>query len=451
MPNSQAPAHWSKDFVEHLRTVHFALIAISAGLILLVLSVHEYNATKALVEVDEILELQRLWSLDWMMKHVDKFRRTFPRFENNVGTVPIESDEITVELMENGKRQESPPLSRSSAPYLVVCRLPKNNRLRKNEDVFVKKPAWAPDSFPRDLAEFQKWWDVLGKSFVLQQPLGIPSASPGGTGGYWKFKIRKPVSEPPTREIELKLTSVSNRHGEDDLLYTATIDDALLVIPVWEELDLTWTQQSIIEVFGNVQPGVFSRSFSDLSVAGRDRMDLPFQDIKEFLHDEAAKGPEVFEAFGMKFPAGQITFWGLVLLLSVQLYFLAYLRQLVGKLKGEDPGWDVPWIGMDSSSISKTILYGSLVVLPFAAAILLGWQATARISSGYWERLDYWYHPIQLRSWPWHWHYTVILKMFLLIFAAVASGYLGLLSWKYRPQIAPEPSSPPSCLPPFFE
>ena len=70
MPN-QAPAHWSKDFVEHLRTVHFALIAISAGLILLVLSSKQYNAVTALVEAEEILDLKKQWSLDWIIQHGD--------------------------------------------------------------------------------------------------------------------------------------------------------------------------------------------------------------------------------------------------------------------------------------------------------------------------------------------------------------------------------------------
>jgi hypothetical protein len=37
VPNSQAPAHWSKDLVEHLRTVHFALTALCVGLICLAL------------------------------------------------------------------------------------------------------------------------------------------------------------------------------------------------------------------------------------------------------------------------------------------------------------------------------------------------------------------------------------------------------------------------------
>jgi beta-lactamase family protein len=68
VPNSQAPAHWSKDFVEHLRTVHFALLAISAGLILLVLSSKEYNAINALVELQEIINLKQQWSPKWVLK-----------------------------------------------------------------------------------------------------------------------------------------------------------------------------------------------------------------------------------------------------------------------------------------------------------------------------------------------------------------------------------------------
>jgi hypothetical protein len=32
-PQAITPAHWSKDFVEHLRTVHLALIATAAALV----------------------------------------------------------------------------------------------------------------------------------------------------------------------------------------------------------------------------------------------------------------------------------------------------------------------------------------------------------------------------------------------------------------------------------
>jgi hypothetical protein len=156
--------------------------------------------------------------------------------------------------------------------------------------------------------------------------------------------------------------------------------------------------------------------------------DLPLQDIKEFLHDEAAKGQEVFEAFGMKLPAGKVTLWGEILVLSVQLYFFIYLRQVAGKLRPDDPGWDVPWVSMDTSRLSKTVVFVSLVVLPVAATALLGvqaflvWRKTAWPYEG-WSRL---LHPSE---------------PFALGIAVIASICLGILSWRYRPKVeAEEPS-----------
>src|SRR5579872_4861519 len=50
------PEHWSKDFVEHLRTVHFTLVTVSVGLIAL-LSSKTYDARKAASEMNELVEL----------------------------------------------------------------------------------------------------------------------------------------------------------------------------------------------------------------------------------------------------------------------------------------------------------------------------------------------------------------------------------------------------------
>jgi hypothetical protein len=51
-------SHWSKDFVEHLRTVHFALLAVSAGLLVLAISKSDYNARKARIEIEEIARMK---------------------------------------------------------------------------------------------------------------------------------------------------------------------------------------------------------------------------------------------------------------------------------------------------------------------------------------------------------------------------------------------------------
>ena len=72
------------------------------------------------------------------------------------------------------------------------------------------------------------------------------------------------------------------------------------------------------------------------------RVSLRFEDIRQMLADEATKGPDVFEAFGMRLPASQITLWGIIVLLCVQLYSVTYLRLLTGKLRTDDAGWEVP-------------------------------------------------------------------------------------------------------------
>jgi hypothetical protein len=129
--------------------------------------------------------------------------------------------------------------------------------------------------------------------------------------------------------------------------------------------------------------------FPDLARAGHDLEALELDDVEKFISSEAAKGTEVFEAFGMKFPAGQITFWGIAVLLGVQLYFFVYLKQLSGRLGRTDAGWDVPWIGMDTSILARSIFFLTVVLLPCLTMALLGAHAISQL-----ER------PIIWKGWP---------------------------------------------------
>jgi hypothetical protein len=65
MPN-QAPAHWSKDFVEHLRTVHFALIATAVALVIVAVTTKPYSTAVAARELRQIQDLRSQWSLGFV-------------------------------------------------------------------------------------------------------------------------------------------------------------------------------------------------------------------------------------------------------------------------------------------------------------------------------------------------------------------------------------------------
>ena len=52
--------------------MHFALIAVSAGLILLVLSATRYDINAALAQMGQLLALQPQWSIPWLIGLAEK-------------------------------------------------------------------------------------------------------------------------------------------------------------------------------------------------------------------------------------------------------------------------------------------------------------------------------------------------------------------------------------------
>lgn len=463
---NQAPAHWSKDFVEHLRTVHFALIAISAGLALLLLSSHDYNAVSALVQIEEVIGLKNQWSLRWIRSHtLKKVLHSTPFRNSLIIDVPVDPLDQSTWYMGLADVQNKKHAT-------LACHFPRVNWWPKpstgctNRSADECRASWSVDSFPPTLNEFRTWWNELRNSYVVLAPSNVGHLGFSNTNGTL-FVRPDPIDIDIVRPgIEVDLEAFPNLatgydggrsyfNKEIDIAYVGRFDwnrqHMFIVVPITEIQEDSVNQESVRAVFPSLRTGIFERSFPDLSVAALDKMDLRLEDARDFIHDEASKGSEVFEAFGMKFPAGQITLWGMILLLSVQLYFFVYLRQLSGKLKADDPGWDTPWIGMDSSHVSKAILYASFVLLPCVTSIALGCQAARRLSSGYWEPASQWFGPIHFLLGPWHWDYRILLKIFLLVLSATASGYLGFQCWKYRPQIAPEPPKPPSCPAQLFE
>jgi hypothetical protein len=479
---TQVPAHWSKDFVEHLRTVHFALIAISVGLILLLISSPTYNPITALVQIEEILDFKQQWSLDWIKRNVPfdiaDSSESGTHFIPTV-TVPYPAKTLTIIL-------DHEPGQKYFAPLKV--RLPVVLNLHFPSENWVVLPSatsetdWAPNLFPRTLNDFADWWDLFEKPQVIEMPESFGYDAPD-------FHLMdlgdNPVTNKRTPQVDLNLELSAGFGGPLSYMCREGRIATDLFLDVVGYSAYSVSQQSIASRFLGVRPGPFASSFIDLSIAGHEYANLPMEDIKGFLHDEAAKGPEVFEIFGMKLPAARVTLWGVLLVLSVQLYFFAYVRQLSEKLRANDPGWDVPWIGTDTSRLGKTLLFCSLLVLPSSAVAALGFRALhgATSSDDYsfqrttrspWSE-QRWYNKREVvefngsfyislmdRNFGWqpdsspgiwqsfHPPSTISLhRPKELAFAAslVASVLLGIVSLHYRPKVeAEDPPSPP----PFF-
>lgn len=62
----QSGKHWSKDFVEHLRTIHFALIAVCIAIIILAGIYTKSEITRAHDQIKQLKILRDTWNEQWL-------------------------------------------------------------------------------------------------------------------------------------------------------------------------------------------------------------------------------------------------------------------------------------------------------------------------------------------------------------------------------------------------
>jgi hypothetical protein len=170
--SDRSVVHWSKDYVEHLRAVHFSLIAVCASLIVLIDNSVDYDAKKAFHQVQDIQALESDWSPDWVFAQLQA--------QSSVGGTCQYSSSEHSDLIEvtSGKPQllegtlVPPPKGRSATFNLQL-----------------PKPSWfQPGTFgagksgvmkslavlPTTVSEFRIWWDDLRVlTPVIYRPISL--------------------------------------------------------------------------------------------------------------------------------------------------------------------------------------------------------------------------------------------------------------------------------------
>ena len=137
--------------------------------------------------------------------------------------------------------------------------------------------------------------------------------------------------------------------------------------------------------------------------------------------------------FGIKLPSEQVTGWGLVILIGVQLYLVMYLKQLSNKLTPDDPGWHMPWMAMDQSLLARALLFLTVVVLPSSAGLLVSIRATRQIvPNGLKWKIIETFRSISVPD---------RIELALMILGFVVCVTLSIVCWKYRPKLN-DPKAP---------
>jgi transcriptional regulator GlxA family with amidase domain len=432
--------HWSAGFVEHLRSVHFALMTLSVGLILIVLSSEpRYNIGTALTQADQILYLRARWKLAWLLGAGRMRSSDVPVGDLEASTmrdsdVPLGGSDVRQDAeFECGLNNSRMYKCVVSTNWIAVRRDPDTGRT-------AEAPSFVNPSLPITIVRFQQWWDTLAEGVTFYMPnqfgQGFVEAQDGNG---WKrsgetILVRNTTDSKATEVVKfnLRLCNPDGRGVPVELESEAGAFDLRgkrSVIPIVQIRDTKVNQNSFHDLFKEWKPGTFDETFKDFSVATRDFKSLGVEHARNRLDEESksATGAEQFEIFGVKIPASLLTSWGILGLLCVELYFLVHLKQLSNKLNADDAGWDTPWLGMYASPLPRVIYFTSITIVPVIAVGLLAAHICADL--------------VSISGMPWNWKLAqdgdkwAPLTVMICVLAFCLSGWLGWLSWIYRPRL----------------
>jgi hypothetical protein len=367
--SSSPSPHWSESFVEHLRTVHFALSILAVAIGFTLLSAKEYDAQKAWRQATEIRDLNEKWDKDMSLLYQASFAP-----EGRSQSLPA-----SFSLWERG---------RNNYGSITIT-----------WDDLMSEPHWrafaAGDKKPSSVASFKSWWNALNEGFDIPIPtMEEHSVRPCSTRRFLST-TRDPkkgfadgrcdAGIYPGNQVQIQNSKLIRLKCDDEPEPAIRPDNYVTYCNFliqnsdtnFEPHDVGFIahvdQQTVIKsLFGDWSNGDFQVAFPDLSRAATPGLEyVSLEHLPDRLN-EGSSADQVIEAFGLKIAASDVTRWGVLILLAAQFYFWLHLHELTQRIEPTDPGWNVAWIGIYQPWLAFITVIVSACALPIAAASLAG-------------------------------------------------------------------------------
>jgi hypothetical protein len=434
--NPQTPTHWSKDFVEHLRTVHFTLIALCVGLMVLASFPSTTQIKLAHEQIEQILNATRpsQWKPKFLLTEANNNRRDAIRADFN-GTWQLNSDDsATLKYLISVTNPDDAPVQWGPfSPRISFIGLPKKIGITYGIKEKLKAPLAEPQMLidvPSDLRSFKQLWDELAQGGQLPIPRLTKTCISGWIESQGRVGVEEildtPISvrETPCKLIELdkkqtlesnhfmdlqpnlllrpfpiaKLHEVLRKFGHKDNPDTwedafAEVQDysnhgfSFVLLPIEQYFPVTFDTHTflirLIPEWKDFDRRSFHDSFPQLDAVDTAFEDAPISSAERILRAEEQRSGDAFEAAGLKIPADVAVKFGTLLIFGVQLYLLIHLREFGNRIDRE-AGFEVAWIGVYTSSMARLMLILSLLALPACTVGVLSYRALL-ISESQWK------------------------------------------------------------------
>lgn len=402
-----APGHWSTDFVEHLRTVHFTLIALCVGLIILSWFPSKSEIQVARDQASEILEVTNTWKEDFLqVAAASLVKAIFPDDKRRKFLVLTDAAQFAdFDLNLNFKDKLVHPQFKPPS-WIIEKEMPSellpDTSSSAGPELRIRTPS--------NLKSFQRLWNSLVADGHIVVPLFPTECFAGGyvrstatPGPTDKSRLESlvctvsspsshnaasvPVSIRPTNEQRYRRLAPQNRNKweyefsgeltpfpltERGFGIILAGGEVILPIPDVKRIDLDGQKVLIqrSDKWKDKDGRLFKDAFGELAA------DAPFEDVDigsavRILDEEAKRTADSFEAVGLKIPAAMASKFGVFFVLVVQFYLWMHLHEFRNRTD-RDAGFDVAWVGVYSRKPAQFAKLLSLFGLPVFTVLLLG-------------------------------------------------------------------------------
>jgi hypothetical protein len=352
-------ARWSKDHVEHLRTVHFTLLSTSIGLIIFTFCYQPERVHFAMSQLDGIINFSA---------SVTSYPLTYAtKQQEDESKGPLRDSAAVVQDL--GTRQRDLTFS-SPAGGEITIRFPKGLAIP-----FAEISHIYPLREFANLKEFEVFWNSLDSSsnvLLIDQ--------------FDSVEISRPDQREYVRMQSVKEDSVDSRKKVPVIDWIAeeqkngfVLSGSLMVNDSETKIQIrcSGSKKSIkirrfIARALTVPEGDFKSSFPELSeMVNENARSKPLAEIKKNLEAQPSAQPQTFDAFGMHIPADLVGQFGVFGILVLQWYLFIHINEFRGRIHTDASGWDVAWIGIYTKSAAKATFILTVAGLPPVAVIAL--------------------------------------------------------------------------------
>lgn len=147
--------------------------------------------------------------------------------------------------------------------------------------------------------------------------------------------------------------------------------------------------QELPELPDSWAPGTFDESFADLAQLASEVDSLQLDDLKNHFGKLRSEQGATIELLGAKVPLSALQTWGLLILVSVQLYFALHMERYLRVFAHKTRDDEYPWIGTYKSPPARAVFAITTSVIPVIATLFV-MSANADPQTGWMQILVAW-------------------------------------------------------------